>query len=280
MLFRSSVAPQVVGFANHYYILINENIAGVLKKCFSKKQYLAIRIKKILHTFYMNRDADVIVAETPYATEGFLKVFKKVKKGCTVSNTCSAFFDDMPKKRPHEHFVLLTVCKYYRHKNLEVINPVSEELLRRNVSDVRFVMTLDDDNFSRLFKDNPLVINAGYTEPKDCPALYANADAMFLPTLAECFSASYLEAMKSGIPILTSDFDFARSICKNAAVYFNPFCPEEICDRIIELKDDAALRERLIHKGEIRVKDFPSSKERCESYLNICKEALSCSPQA
>lgn len=269
-----SKSPQVIGFANPYYLLINEKIVGVLKKVFSKKEYFAILIKKILHTFYMNRDADVLIAETQYAMSEFLKIFKKVKKGYTVSNTCSSFFDFPIVRQRHKNFTLLTVCKYYKHKNLEIINAVTKKLSEKNVYDISFIVTLDDENFERLFKDNPYVINAGYTSPKDCPTLYAMADAMFLPTLAECFSASYPEAMKSGVPILTSDFKFAHSVCNNAALYFDPFNEKEITDKILALKTDETLYETLVHNGKKRLKDFSTAKNRCEEYLKICQEAM------
>lgn len=266
--------PHVVGFANPYYISMNNKVADSLKKVFTKKQYLAIRLKKILHTFYMNRDADSLIAETQYCTDGFLKIFKKVKQGYTVSNTCNSFFDSFVEPIGHENFTLLTVCKYYKHKNLEIINKVCKELSSRKITDVKFILTLDNEIFEKLFKDNSYVINAGYTAPKDCPNLYAKADAMFLPTLAECFSASYPEAMKSQIPILTSDFEFAHSICNDAAIYFNPFNASEIAEKIVSLKNDKGLCDSLVKKGKTRLKNFPSAPNRCEEYLRICKETM------
>ena len=55
-----------------------------------------------------------------------------------------------------------------------------------------------------------------------CVEEYKKASCVFQPTLAEVFSATYLEAMAMGVPIITSDLDFARDVCGNAAYYFNP----------------------------------------------------------
>ncbi len=269
-----SNAPQVVGFANPYYILIDRSITVGLKKCFSSLQYLLIRMKKIIHTFYMNHEADVIIAETKYCTEEFLKMFKKVKKGYTVSNTYSSFFEKAVLPIKHEKFVLLTVSKYYKHKNLEIINEVCKELSKKKISDIEFMLTLDENNYKRLFSHNPYVVNVGYTAPQDCPSLYAKADVMFLPTLAECFSASYPEAMKSRIPIITSDFEFAHSICNDAALYIDPFNPKDIVDKIITIKTNKQLYDSLIQKGECRINSFPVASKRCEKYLEICTETM------
>ncbi len=267
-------APHVVGFANPYYIPINNNEVDVIKRCFSRKEYFAIRIKKLLHTFYMNRDSDGIIAETKYCTEEFLKIFNKIKNGYTVSNTFSKYFELSLERIKHENFVLLTVCKYYKHKNLEIINDVCKELAARNITDVKFVVTLDNNNFERLFKDNSFVLNAGYIPPNSCPKLYAKADAMFLPTLAECFSASYPEAMKSQIPILTSDLEFAHSVCLDAALYFDPFDSKDIVDKIISIKTNNELYSKLVNNGNSRVKDFSSAKNRCIEYLKICNSLV------
>ena len=73
------------------------------------------------------------------------------------------------------------------------------------------------------------------------PMCTAQSDAMLLPTMLECFSASYPEAMVMKKPVLTSDLSFARSICGNAAIYFNPFDPADIADKIIGLVNDKTL---------------------------------------
>ncbi len=49
-----------------------------------------------------------------------------------------------------------------------------------------------------------------------------------MPTLLECFSASYLEAMYMKKIIFTSDLPFAHTVCKDAAFYFAPHDVENI----------------------------------------------------
>ena len=51
-----------------------------------------------------------------------------------------------------------------------------------------------------------------------CPHLYVQSDAVFLPTLLECFSASYAEAMLMKKPIITSDLGFAHCAAASQAM--------------------------------------------------------------
>ncbi len=78
---------------------------------------------------------------------------------------------------------------------------------------------------------------------------YLACNALLLPTLLESFSGTYLEAMHFGRPILTSNLDFARDVCDDAALYFDPWDPVAIKDAILKLKDDASLQTELVCRG-------------------------------
>jgi len=94
---------------------------------------------------------------------------------------------------------------------------------------------------------------------------------MFLPTLLECFSASYVEAMKMKKPIITSDMGFARTVCDDAAIYFDPMDANDITAKIIKLVLSVELQNKLIETGLERLKMFGTAKERAKHYLDICK---------
>ena len=71
-------------------------------------------------------------------------------------------------------------------------------------------------------------------------------------------------------PILTSDLSFARDICGDAAIYFDPLNPEDISNKIIDLVYNKSKIDELIRLGEIRVKNFPSAKNRAKEILKLC----------
>ena len=118
------------------------------------------------------------------------------------------------------------------------------------------------------------IINIGRVPVKDCPQLYEESDALFLPTLLECFSANYPEAMLMERPILTSNLSFATEVCGNAAKYFDPISPRDIVSSIIELVSNKELQAELVKNGKEKLNDFDDSYTRAKKYLDICKNIV------
>ena len=68
-----------------------------------------------------------------------------------------------------------------------------------------------------------VIINVGSVYLEDIPHLYQLTDGLLLPTLLESYSGTYIEALFYEKPIFTSYFDFTKTVCKEAAFYFDPF---------------------------------------------------------
>jgi glycosyltransferase involved in cell wall biosynthesis len=98
---------------------------------------------------------------------------------------------------------------------------------------------------------------------------YRHCDALFLPTLLESFSGTYLEAMQFGCPILTSDLDFARYICGDAAIYFDPWDIGSMKNAILRLKNNPGLTMQMIARGKERL--CMSNPTWDEIARNLCK---------
>jgi glycosyltransferase involved in cell wall biosynthesis len=113
----------------------------------------------------------------------------------------------------------------------------------------------------------------------ECPSLYKECDIVYLPTLLEIFSASYPEAMIMKKPILTSDLSFARSICGEAALYFNPFDTSDIANVIEKIIFDEKLYQMYVAKGKEKFESFPSAAQRVESYFKICSDVVNSKKQ-
>ena len=179
-------------------------------------------------------------------------------------------------EKKYGEFRLLTLSAYYIHKNIEIIKPVLALLSERLKEDIRFVLTLPDDTYELLFtkEEQKCIYNVGSVPMSECASLYEECDAMFLPTLLECFSASYPEAMAMGKPILTSDLGFARTVCADAALYFDPIDPSDISQKITRISQDAMLKSKLIGLGASRLQVFGSPQSRAKSYIEICKDLI------
>ena len=138
-------------------------------------------------------------------------------------------------------------------------------------------MTLPKEDVAKLClvdKYQGLLINIGPVKVEDGDSLYQECDAMFLPTLLECFSASYAEAMQTKKPIVTSNMGFAHAVCKDAALYVNPMDADDIAIKIIELYESKELQQDLVTKGVKRLQVFGTSRNRAKRYLEICNNLI------
>ena len=155
-----------------------------------------------------------------------------------------------------------------------MIPEVLSRLKAKGIETVDFVLTLKKKDFEQHIGEHPNIFNIGPVPPEEGPGLYAECDGMFLPTLAECFSASYPEAMAMEKPIVTTDLGFARSICGEAALFFEPKNAEAAAEQIIRLIGDEDLQQDLIEKGKRQLETFDTPRERAEKYLALCVRAI------
>jgi len=150
------------------------------------------------------------------------------------SQTCFAPIENCAKP-----VRLLFLAAYYPHKNHAILTSVAEELRRRGLaSRVHVFITLDENqggwrSLEKTIEKYPGVItNLGRLPSEQVADALRASSALFLPTLTESYGLIYLEAMACGAPILTSDRDFARWMCRDLALYFDPLDAASIVDAI------------------------------------------------
>lgn len=275
--------PHLQGYAYPHYIYPESPLFNII----SRKEKVYRKLLKLLHVFFLKRDGDYYVCETEDVSN---KVFKLLSTSSshvfTVSNTYNHFFSEftingastqlLPAKSNGE-FRFLTICSPSVHKNLGSINAVVRRLRQRCPElNIRFVVTISSDSYDQLFdKDiKDFVLNVGELKPSQCPIIYSETDALYYPTLLECFSAAYPESMFMQKPIVTSDLPFATNVCGDAALYFNPIDTEDIVEKLLKIVIDELLRKELINKGLKKLKQFDNASSRAKKYLDICANII------
>ena len=267
------VSKHMVGFALPWLIYDTHEIYNKL----SIKEKLKKQLLRFLQPYYFKKNADILVTETNDVSEKLKKLLGSDSKDIfTVSNTISEVFGQsqlydrsiiqrLPAKEMHEIW-LLCISHNYPHKNLESIKP----LLNILPENYKFITTLDD-GFLDDIPDNlkKRVVTLCAVTIYQCPPLYERCDALFLPTLLECFSASYVEAMFMGKTILTSDRSFAKTVCSEAAYYFDPLDIEDIAEKIQYAFSDRALRKIKIQRGKQLLNAIPDARQRAQKYMSI-----------
>lgn len=117
--------------------------------------------------------------------------------------------------------------------------------------------------------DNSLrenIILTGYVVNTDLPAVYNLCSIFLYPSLRESFGIPMLEAMRCGVPVITSNTSSMPEVSGGAAYIIDPFKPEEISEGIETLLSDEKLRKKLIRDGMKQAENF--------SWTNMAKNVL------
>lgn len=164
---------------------------------------------------------------------------------------------------------LLLLSKLFPHKNFDILFEVAR-LIRAQALPFTFTLTIErsENKESAVFLDQvereglgSILINAGHIAFDAIPDLYERHYGLFLPTLLESFSGTYIEAMHFGRPIFTSDMDFAREVCRDSAYYFVPTDATHIVQVLKDAFDNTGLMQKKINEGRQILEGFKSWKE-------------------
>jgi O-antigen biosynthesis alpha-1,2-mannosyltransferase len=96
----------------------------------------------------------------------------------------------------------------------------------------------------------------GYVSREKLNELLARASIFAFPSLDEGFGIPVLEAMSSGLPVITSNGSALGELARDSALLVNPVETEEIAVALQTLANDVSLRTRLAAAGNQRAALF------------------------
>jgi glycosyltransferase involved in cell wall biosynthesis len=105
------------------------------------------------------------------------------------------------------------------------------------------------------------------------PAIYQMATAFIYPSFFEGFGIPVLEALWSGIPVITSPTSCLPEVGGEGALYVDPADPGALAEAMDRLIDDVQLRETLVAKGRQQALRFTA--EACASKVMAVYRELS-----
>lgn len=105
------------------------------------------------------------------------------------------------------------------------------------------------------------VIFTGYLSNEDVKYVYANASLFIYASLYEGFGIPPLEAMQSGIPVITSNNSSLPEVAGDACILVNPYSIEEIGTAMTRVLESEELQKELRQKGIAQAEKF--SWETC-----------------
>jgi glycosyltransferase involved in cell wall biosynthesis len=231
---------------------------------------VANMLVQIYHRIILGRQlrhTQLLFGQTPVAEARLRQTFGFQGRTAICPNAVSAFtmagvskpYVPGPLKPYASSMKLFCLSRFYPHKNIESFITLFQRY-GRELEGVVVVTTVSHTKFMRhpraaaflkaIESHQGQIVNVGRLRQSQLAPYFRACQGLLMPTLLESFSGTYLEAMHFGLPILTSDLDFAQAICGPAALYFDPRSPAAMKDAILKLKNDPALGRELINAGQ------------------------------
>jgi glycosyltransferase involved in cell wall biosynthesis len=117
------------------------------------------------------------------------------------------------------------------------------------------------------------IVRTGYVDDEELAPLYSGATAFVYPSLYEGFGLTPLEAMQCGTPVITSNTSSFPEVVGDAGILLDPADGDALCQALLDVHRDAALRERMREKSLAQAARF--SWERCtRATLDAYRAAL------
>jgi glycosyltransferase involved in cell wall biosynthesis len=178
---------------------------------------------------------------------------------------------------------ILSLSTLEPRKNIEhVIRSFSNLIQQEKINDLHLVLVGPKGwNYDSIFAEitsNPKlrdrIILTGFVDDADLAAIYSGALAFVYMSLYEGFGLPPLEAMKCGIPVITSNTSSLPEVVGNAGILLNPTDSDGLQQSLLSLYNNASLRAKLSQRSLEHSQTF--SWEKCvQETISAYKLALS-----
>lgn len=275
--------PTVVLFRNSYYV------DQLDFQQFSRRWQI---LKKLEMLFFgsTTKVADSFVVQSEYMKERLSQKWDvSDNRIMVVPNAISTRFSrEISGKKPEcirrldGKFKILYVSRYYPHKNHGFIVELAKKFRDNGMNDLVFLVTLDQhlDGVKAILKEirknglEDLICNIGEMPQEELADWYRYSDILFFPSYLETFGNAFVESMSFGLPICAVDLPYAKSVCDNAAVYYQKDSLEDAAEKILMLKNNAAFRREVSKRSAEQFHRFPSWQGVAERYLVILRNSV------
>jgi glycosyltransferase involved in cell wall biosynthesis len=210
--------------------------------------------------------ADVIVAvsqQTASDLQEFLDVDERklrvIYQGCHPSFYKTVSTEDVRKKYNLPNEYLLFVGTLEKRKNAGLLLKALSRL-KKNIPVVlvgkptKYIADLEGIIKQYDLRDRVKFIhNAAFA---DLPAIYQAASLFIYPSVFEGFGIPIVEAIASGVPVITSNGSSFSEAGGPDCIYVNPSNPEELADAMTMVLDNAGLRTTMVDGSKTYIRKF------------------------
>lgn len=266
--------PHISGFARPHLVIPESPFFTRMGRVERIKERFSNEVLK----YFFKRSSKYFYTENPYITER-LKNLLPSTTVYTITNNYNQVFElqekwikkELPK---YDGATFLCITAPYSHKNLEIAIDVAKYLKEEKPDfKFRFVYTIKEEDFVEIPEDlSDCFLLIGKVDITECPSLYKQCTVAFQPSLLECFTATYPEAMIMCKPIVTTDMEFAQGLCGDAACYYEAVNPVAAAEALYKVVNDKEYSEKLIEAGKERLKLFDTYSERARKIIEIAEQ--------
>jgi glycosyltransferase involved in cell wall biosynthesis len=112
----------------------------------------------------------------------------------------------------------------------------------------------------KTYKYREDVVMTGYVDEQELARLTGAAYAMVYPSLWEGFGMPVIDAMRSGVPVITTSGSAMEEVGGSAAMYAHTADPQDLGEKMMTLYKDEQLRARLVEAGLRRAMEYDWNK--------------------
>jgi glycosyltransferase involved in cell wall biosynthesis len=112
-----------------------------------------------------------------------------------------------------------------------------------------------------------------FTTAADFPAIYQQALALVYPSIFEGFGAPLLEALWSGLPVISSNTSCLPEVGGDAALYFSPHDTATLAQHMYQVASNKKLVEALQEKGFHQARKF-TTQNYADSIMQVYQKII------
>lgn len=250
------------------------------------------RIKEALFDFikqkFFFRNVDNFLVETDVVKARLIHKFNiSPEKIYVISNSYSPAFEKRLLERKSQVFpddsvtTIFVPASFYIHKNLLILPKVLAELKKINDTKVILKFTVPKDsrgweeieNCASQYEVLDQIKTVGHVPNHLICDEYLSSSFVLCSSLVESSTAVFPESFIAERPLLVSDRDFARNLCRDAAIYFDPLDAVDIAEKIDSLLKDKQLQNQLLNAAiDVLHKNYLSPTEKWEQQRLLLKK--------
>lgn len=267
-----------------YLAIVHDLIPLYMPELFTKEHKLRFKI----FTEICRRQAHEIVAVSNATKQDIIKylnfdkskihvVYEAANPIFNMEKDADAIKKTMESYKIDQDYILCLSTVEPRKNMLRTIKAYERCILQNNLPYKLVIVGGSGWNNGEIYdyvqsheKLKPHVIFTGYVSYEDVKNIYANASLFIYASLCEGFGLPILEAMQSGIPVITSNISSMPEVAGNACELIDPYNIEELQQAMVKVLSSEELRNNMIEKGLKQAANF-SWEKSAEEILNIIK---------